>query len=294
MNKDKILFILLMAFLVSISIIATQYPTTESPNLKEIVAAQYPEMKDENIDDWTRVNLIREFVAQTVDIWGEDGATAIDNVNYSAFYNSDATELYTLFNTDQGGVFCGGTAYTLMRFYNYYGYEAYVIHNGVVPNFTHAITIVNISHNDNYIFSVQDAFLDETYTKSNGGPVDYFEMLYLLKNRTPIRVQEGTNEGRDFHIYKTGDISRHCVITIDRDVDPIILENTIKYHGSLTTENIFNNSCCGSFVSFIKDEGYSSPLSLYLYPFLVLDTNWKMDNKLLIKARNISNPNYAL
>ena len=292
MEKSKIFVILLI--IISISIIATQYPTTESPNLKEIVAAQYPEMKNENIDDLTKVNIIREFVGQTVDIWGEDGATAIDNVDYSAFYNSDATELYTLFDTDQGGVFCGGTAYTLMKFYNYYGYEAYVIHNGVVPNFTHAITIVNISHNDNYIFSVQDAFLDETYIKLNGEPVDYFEMLYLLKNRTPVRVQEGTNEGRDFHIYKTGNVSAHCVATIDRDVDPIILENTMKYHGSLTTENIFNESCAGSFVSFIKDEGHSSPMYLYLYPFRVLDTNWGMDDKLLTKARNISSPNYAL
>jgi hypothetical protein len=100
-----------------------------------------------------------------------------------AFHRRTAPELFAAFDRDEGGVWCGGNASTLVKLYRALGYEAFAIDSGVPGVMTHVMTIVRIEHDGRRLWSVQDSLFDVTYTDEEGAPLDYFNLLARLRER---------------------------------------------------------------------------------------------------------------
>lgn len=283
-----IAILVFLILVVSAAVISTTlyHGTSAADNvskLKTIVADEYPQMNNLNITDFEKVNAIRQFVAEHND-WGNHEFQLDERWGY---YTMTAPELYDLFLTDTGGTLCSGTAHELQQFYEMYGYSSYMVYSGKPSVFTHASTIVNISYNGKYVWSVQDAHVDETYTTVDGAPIDYFEMLRMLRNNdTSEIITVVGNSERDYFINSTEPISYHCIADVNMSYAPVKINNAVKYKASVKMENIFNETCCPSFAKLIHDNGHPpSPLYLYLYPFNILERGYVQNKELLEKAK---------
>jgi len=164
---------------------------TRNTLLKNLVLAQYPRIGEENTPDFERVNLIRQWAARTTSWSNREGlldrpGTTNSYTGGFNFYSQDAPTIYAAFMADRGGVWCQGAAYALSKLYTLFGYKAFRVGIGV-PNTeaSHNFTLVAIEHGgkEKKILSVQDAYFDISYTHTDGRPMDYFELLELLKAR---------------------------------------------------------------------------------------------------------------
>jgi len=75
----------------------------------------------------------------------------------------------------------------MKRLYEVFGYESYYVASGnpgnsSFPALTHAETLVLINWGGRRTLSVQDAYFDISYSDTKGGPLDYFQMLHLLRD----------------------------------------------------------------------------------------------------------------
>ncbi len=162
---------------------------TRNTLLKNLVLTHYPQIGGKGMSDFDRVSLLRQWAARTTNWSNKEGlfdrpSTTNPYAGGFNFYSQDAPTIYAAFMDDKGGVWCSGTAYALVRLYELFGYRAFRIGIGVPDSdATHAITLVEIEHGagGRKILSVQDAYFDLTYVHADGRPMDYFEVLDLLR-----------------------------------------------------------------------------------------------------------------
>lgn len=157
--------------------------------LKNLVLSDCPQIGEREISDFDRVSFLRQWAARATNWSNKEGLLDHPSTNnpYARgfnFYSQDAPTIYAAFMGGKGGVWCSGTAYALLRLYELFGYKAFRIGIGV-PNSdaTHIVTLVEIDHEarGRKILSVQDAYFDSTYVHTDGRPMDYFELLELLR-----------------------------------------------------------------------------------------------------------------
>jgi len=137
--------------------------------------------KWDDFSDWERVSALRSWAAERIDTTYSPGLYLHDNASFHFFYQNVSTIFYAFYH-NWGGVACGGTAWTLMKLYQLFGYESYYLASGRIGMVTHAVTLVYINVDGRRIPSVQDAYFDISYTNEDGHPLDYFEMLRILRN----------------------------------------------------------------------------------------------------------------
>jgi multisubunit Na+/H+ antiporter MnhB subunit len=166
--------------------------------LKETISAEYPEMRNAQLDDWERVKLLRQWAHEHVD-WGSQCAQ-MNQEQYRIFFDADAATEFAMFLKDEGAVWCQGTAWALMRLYEAYGYEAYCLGVDIPGVMTHAMTLVRISHDGRSILTIQDATFDIGYVDSDGEPYDYFDLLSVVENRHDylVRIEQGACKPGDY------------------------------------------------------------------------------------------------
>lgn len=179
--------------------------------LKQIIASEYPEIDNQNITDWKKVNILRDWAYEHTD-HTFTLSESLDSDPTFRYYQKNAPEIYSAFLNDQGGVACGGAAYALHQLYEMYGYQSYVVSVGD-PTFSnhtsHAITLVQISQSGKPILSIQDAYFDLTITDENNSPVDFLEVVKLLNKDKygSLNVLYGSKKPVDIIINKTSDYS---------------------------------------------------------------------------------------
>lgn len=163
--------------------------------IKKLIELDYPKVNDNDISDFERVNMLRQWVATYVD-WGSE-STRID---HHTLDKKSLKEVYEYFQNDLGTVECGGATQILMRIYNLYGYHAYRYDSGTPTSFNHIINIVRINHKEKEILSIQDPSYDVTYLTKNGEPFDFYQFLIDLKSKNieNIYVLEGNAKKRDY------------------------------------------------------------------------------------------------
>jgi hypothetical protein len=177
-------------------------PTPQAPDLATrllhgMVARDAPELL-EAADDWTRVNVLRAWASRNID-WCSTSLLLDHDLEFQ-LYTRSAPELFTAFFEDRGGVWCGGTAYALMRLYQSFGYEAWTLDVGSPDVMTHVVTLVTIMHEGAPKRVVQDATFNISYSNDHGDPLDYLEIVALLNRGEDALVHPrgGGGAQRDF------------------------------------------------------------------------------------------------
>ena len=166
--------------------------------LKALIATRYPAAFSKETREFERVGLLRQWVAETAD-WAGDVCRLDEEAGFR-FFERDAPDLFAAFLDDRGGVLCGGRAWALRRLYDMLGYEAYTYDMGVPGATTHTVVLVRVTHGDARVLTVQDPTYDVTFTRADGAPLDFIEMLTLLKKRRldDVRALEGKAGESDF------------------------------------------------------------------------------------------------
>ena len=167
-------------------------------SLKQSVAKTYPQINDPNLSDWAKVNLLRRWAYQNSDV-AMNNSCLIDNPDLRP---QNAAEIFSKFQQDKGGVYCGGASVFLTKLYQLYGFDAYALNMGkpsLSQSLTHVLVLVKIRHNGQEILVVQDALFNNTYTHLDRTPLDYFELIKLLKNRqeSQVKVVQDQDGDRD-------------------------------------------------------------------------------------------------
>lgn len=192
---------------------------TRNTLLKNLVLAHYPQIEENKTSDFDRVSFLRQWAARATNWSNKEGlldhsGTTNPYARGFNFYSQDAPTIYAAFMGDKGGAWCSGTAYALVRLYELFGYKAFRIGIGV-PNSdaTHIVTLVEIDHEarGRKILSVQDAYFDSTYVHTDGWPMDYFELLELLRlqrDSDVVTVSSSIPMTRDLLYFENGHVKK--------------------------------------------------------------------------------------
>lgn len=163
-------------------------------SLKQSVATAIPEINNPSISNWEKVNLLRRWAYQNSDLAMTKGCL-IDSPDLRP---KSVAEIFSSFQQDAGGVWCGGMSIFLMKLYEQYGFESYALNMGkpsVSQSLTHVLVLVKIPHKGRNLLVVQDSLFNNTYTHLDGSPLDYFELIKLLKNRQENKIKVVQDQG---------------------------------------------------------------------------------------------------
>jgi hypothetical protein len=266
--------------------------------LIEQIAREYPRVKDKNINDWDKVNILRRWAREHTPIASPDFTLLLDYdpvTKYDTpfkFYTRSAPELFAAFSSCEGGVYCGGTAFALSRLYEVYGFESFTVNMGFPDGrLTHVVTLVDIRDGDRHVLSVQDGYFNQTFTDGEGRPLDYFSLLHYLQTsqRKDITIAESYEEA-DL-IIRTGNeaVLDNTFFIINtrtppRAVGPLSLykATTPQKASEVYFQKLMHDT--------LLPRGYPEDLLyLFLFPFSITGTNLKRAEGLLEKARSLLN-----
>jgi hypothetical protein len=164
--------------------------------LKKRIEKDVPALKG-SISDFEKVNLLRDWAYSNIDFSSEKALLCGDK--QFRFYEKDVCSIFSAFDADKGGEWCGGAAFALMKLYDAYGFKAHASGSGDPNVMTHAFTIVRINYKGSPLFIIEDATFNITYVDPDGAPYDYRELYSVLqqRRRDMIRIVHGKNNVKD-------------------------------------------------------------------------------------------------
>lgn len=255
--------------------------------LKQLIQKDYPWLENKEANDWGKVKALRQWAYEHVD-WSTKSAL-IDTKPGFQYAGKDAPELFSLFFKDWGGVWCGGAAFSLMKLYHTYGFEAYTVDSGKRGMMTHVMTLVKIDYEGREIFAIQDPSFNVCYVDSEEKPYGYFDFLKTLKNRNHdnIVAQQGTNGHPDFLVHPDDDIGMYAHMLDFQDEPRARLpDGRLKYGSGLTFES-FWKKFGPPITKFLESKGLPpNSVYLFLYPISIHDGD-KSKKEMLSRAKSI-------
>ncbi len=150
---------------------------------------EIPELEQPGITDARAIVLLREWAFQrivvvvTVEKEGTPLLVAPDA------WQLQASEYFELFDGKHAGVYCGDTAWILMRIYQAFGFDSYIYNFGIVPA-THVVTVVRLAGQ----LVVQDAFFNYDLRDEAGEPLELSSVLARLRRHQHGRVYRAEEE----------------------------------------------------------------------------------------------------
>lgn len=232
--------------------------------LKELIARDRPQLRDPELDDWTKVSVLRDWAYETID-WGS-GATLINGQVASEFFQRSAPAAFAVFLQDRAGTFCGGAAYALKELYRLYGFDAYMVDIGNPQVMTHTVTLVRLQHGGREIVSVQDPTFNLTYLDSDGLPYDYFQLLADLRHHRheDVLLEEGPAKVRELIVEKIPDFAGYLHMLVeDLDAIPRLPDGRYKAGLRLTLSG-FDAVFSERIGAYLASRG-RPPQTIYLY-----------------------------
>ena len=226
--------------------------------LKELVIKDNPELLNPNVSDYEKVNLIREWAAMNTLVARKRSIKLDDpkkNMQDPNYYKQNASIIYYSFIMIKGGVWCGGTSYALAKLYELFGYESIMMNIDLKKGkWSHALNLVKINEDDKSRYVIQDAYLNSTFVHKNGSPLDYFDMIELLRQRKHggIRIKGSTSESNSMREY----------------IDSDLFGNTIRKIEKLMTLDDYEEVYKKEFTTFYKENNYPEN---NLYTYLAFD-----------------------
>jgi hypothetical protein len=159
----------------------------EDQRTRERLLAAIPQLRDPTLNDFARVNLIREwayrnFILAHVELQRDD-----------LLGRHVSHLLHEVVDRHATGFFCSGMAQMLASIYRAFGYNTMTYNHGVIGQETHVTTLVNINHQGQRLWVVQDAYLDFSVVAPDGSPLDVRDFLAALvrNDGTAFRILEG-------------------------------------------------------------------------------------------------------
>jgi hypothetical protein len=162
------------------------HDTQRSPwdNFKEGIRREFKTTDD----DFQKTSIIRSHIAQLVDLPGSDKSDI--DILYPDNRSFNLSRFVDIFQKDSAGAICGTTALILKRAYEDFGYECSILSiGGVTTEFGHVVCLVKINQGGKTINVIQDATFNFTVADKQGSPVDYTEMMALLRDRKAQDLQ---------------------------------------------------------------------------------------------------------
>ncbi|MCP4372166.1 MAG: hypothetical protein GY797_29220 [Deltaproteobacteria bacterium] len=260
-------------------------------SLKQQVALEFPEVADNQIDDWSKVNFLRRWTYRHIDNSSQTCLLDGNETLRAEFRSKSTPELYEAFFQDQGGVFCGGKAYALAKLYQLYGFDAYTVNMGDTSVFTHVTTIVKIDYKGTDIFTVQDAHYNVTYVDSTGKPYDYFELLKNLQNHQHalVEIMSGSQDDwTDFIFYpKENPNWTFYGEPLNQESCQEIAAERVKCKVQLSLDLFERNFSRIPLIKEVLVKNGHPPESLYifLYPFRIIGYGPKNGSDLLVQTQ---------
>ena len=264
-------------------------PRTEDTTLllRELIIAQYPEMRSGQLDDWGKVRLLRSWTYEHVD-WGSQCAQ-MNEEQYQRFFGADVANAFAMFLKDEGAVMCQGTAWMLQKLYEAYGYEAYVLGLDIPGVMSHAMTLVRISHGGRDILTVHDATFDIGYVDPDGEPYDYFELLRVVRSgrHDLVETEQGVGRPGDYLFCTDEEFAEQQYWSVPGDAPvPALSEGRMKVKFGLTIDNWWDFYGAAIADSFAQ-EGHPPHLCYMFLNLLYIKQGYEDATELMERAASI-------
>lgn len=155
--------------------------TNSKGRVKERVLTDYPQIADTEISEFSRTCMIREWVYRNA-LEQFEIQNTLDQDPRFQFYNLTVDEIFSAFENNVAGVWCGGIGFAQFLLSRQFGFETYILDCGLPGSgATHISNVVRVWHNDSWRWVIQDAYYNCSYVCAKGEPLDLFKMLQLLK-----------------------------------------------------------------------------------------------------------------
>jgi hypothetical protein len=253
----------------------------ENPPLTRRIEARFPRFGADDLSDWERVNILREWVYHAAK--EAEGPALLENRITRSTLTLTAEELFDHFRHDRGGGKCGLIGMALMKLYQLYGYPAYLVNMGDPGGAaTHVVALVQIHWNNKPLLAVEDAYLNLTFSDADGLPLDYFRLLDILRRKesASFRVLQGDpGEGRSLLGADRQTLGRHWMA--DDKMDSPAAAPT---EGGLVKCTVWPSLARlverwpADWREFLHRQGYPPEVVyLYLFPFSIHNGTQKVD-----------------
>lgn len=131
----------------------------------------------DSLDEIERIHGLRRWVYS-------HGKWANDSSDHIEILRQNALDLTLLFETNSGGVFCGGKAYYLNKISKIFGYRSRLISYGEVGVLTHTLSLIETKRGH----LIEDPTFNITYVDHNSNPIYFDQMIEILQNREDDRI----------------------------------------------------------------------------------------------------------
>ncbi|MCL4233498.1 MAG: hypothetical protein KJ042_03155 [Deltaproteobacteria bacterium] len=129
------------------------------------------------LDEIERIHGLRRWVYS-------HGKWANDSSDHIEILRQNALDLTLLFETNSGGVFCGGKAYYLNKISKIFGYRSRLISYGEIGVLTHTLSLIETKRGH----LIEDPTFNITYVDHNSNPIYFDQMIEILQNREDDRI----------------------------------------------------------------------------------------------------------
>ncbi len=166
----------------------------EFMNLLRRIYSERKDLYSDDITDFERVNLVRDWVYENTISAGTNImhiSTEEDTLETKNIYNK-LVKIFKMEETNIGGFYCDGFSNSLTYLYQALGYKAASFHLRLEDMDTtnaHTLTIVQIDVNGTLKWIVEDATFNLTYTDENGNALTIDEIQKYLKQGSYKKCQ---------------------------------------------------------------------------------------------------------
>lgn len=148
---------------------------TQGSRVVRDACAANPDLSAPNLSQAEATSILRRWAASWIDV-ASDGKLIIED----DYWQKSVDTLYERFLNHERGVYCGGTAWTLMKLFEAFGLEAWIYNFGDPDTeLSHVVTLVRA---DGRII-VQDAYFNYTLKEKDGSAADIREILAAVRER---------------------------------------------------------------------------------------------------------------
>lgn len=277
--------------------------------LMDAIYDEYPELAHDVHSDFEVVTLLRQWAwSHAKSVCTADASNLLDQNPNRDWLELDATGMFDLFSQDRGGVLCSGTAQALMRLYETFGYNAWIVDSGR-GEMTHQVTVVEIETESGRCRCVQDAYFNVTYIDATTNePLDYFEMLERLAAARHDSIRIAESEFRqiptwpatiiskaDLNGFQPAWFARASFTALESHYSTQWLQDgSLKLTSPRTYDKFVNAHCRAEdgspqwYLKWVSDLGHPVEMVyLFLYPFHVYGPG---HTSFLDRAHQISTP----
>ncbi|UBF24114.1 hypothetical protein K9N68_20600 [Kovacikia minuta CCNUW1] len=269
--------------------------TSDRLSINQLVSSQYPEIKNPQISDWQKANILRRWAYKN--IVNSTASCTLEKVLKPDFYKKTTAELYTAFKQDKGGVWCGGASIFSEKLYRDYGFNVYTVNMGKSGYLTHVVNLVEIQDKGQKKLVIEDASYNVTYTDLDGSPLDYFTFLKLLSQRKDNQIKTvKDNDGKRTLMLCKGDPFNIATLEFMKQKSSACVEVPnvgTKCNRRVVLEDLTRDHPLSSKTKqFLAKAGYKPDiLYLYLYPFLINSEIAGLRKDLLDRAQAVIKSN---